>query len=67
MFGRKTNLEKALELLEKVKKEENGVFVKIYFANSENYSIKFINEDGKLIKTYRKDTEKKWRAFDLRK
>ena len=68
LFRKKTtNLETLVKSLDTFKQENNCAFIKVYFADDENYSIKLIDENEKLIKTFRKNKSYKARAFDLKK
>lgn len=52
---KRDNVVKALQEL----KGDNDNFLKIYFLNEENYTIKFINSSGKKFFTMRKGRKSK--------
>ena len=64
---KKPILEELLDNLSKITEEHNCVFCKVYYKDRENYTIKLIDENENLVKSYRKTKDKKYRAFDLKK
>ena len=68
LFSKKTSkLDTLIKALSEFKKDTNCSFVKVYFFDKDNYTIKEIDENCKLIKSHRKVLDKSTRAFDLRK
>lgn len=43
---------------------DSNLFIKVYFLNEKNYTIKFIDENGNKVHTMRKITDKKIKGFD---
>lgn len=51
--------------LEKIKKDEpNVAFIKIYYSDEENYTVKGIDENGIKVFTNRVNKDRKLKAFD---
>lgn len=55
--------EKVIQALTDLK-GETDLFIKIYFMDQENYTIKFIDKQGNKVHTMRKAKNKQVKGFD---